>query len=399
MRRVLIVSLLFSIIYFFSPGRVEASQAVIALTHIPPLCLPVRADRFFAQDCMPLGPAGYQTRLATLGYPLHPQPFPAHAPDPSLVYLDIRYGKVSVSNAPVYGSLDQAVSHRSSGIIRHMDSPMSFVSYNDEALVDGRKYYQIEYGGWMTANEISRIGAIVPFQGLVFSRNPNRPFGWILYPVETRRHPSMSNPEFTGHQLNRYEVVQVFSTQMVDDLEWYMIGPDEWIPTKQGYERMIGRVTPNNTPPEGVTNGRWIEINLAEQSFSVYDLDNQSIPQLVFASLVATGIEPFWTRPGLFQIYQKLPTTLMRGSFEADHSDAYYLEDVPWTMYYDKARALHGAYWHNGFGAVRSHGCVNLSVGDSHWLFNWAHAGDWVYVWDPSGNTPTDPSIYGEGGA
>ena len=39
----------------------------------------------------------------------------------------------------------------------------------------------------------------------------------------------------------------------------------------------------------------------------------------------------------------------MRGSFEADHSDAYYLEDVPWTMYYDKERALHGAYWHNGF--------------------------------------------------
>ena len=41
--------------------------------------------------------------------------------------------------------------------------------------------------------------------------------------------------------------------------------------------------------------------------------------------------------------------------------DFYYLEDVPWTMYFDEARALHGAYWHNGFGYPHSHGCVNLS--------------------------------------
>ena len=116
-------------------------------------------------------------------------------------------------------------------------------------------------------------------------------------------------------------------------------------------------------------------------------------------TLIASGLEPFWTRPGLFQIYEKHETTPMRGSFEADRSDAYYLEDVPWTMYFDNARAIHGAYWHNKFGAVLSHGCVNLSVGDSHWVFDWAEAGDWVYVWDPSGKTPTDPAAYGDGGA
>jgi lipoprotein-anchoring transpeptidase ErfK/SrfK len=120
---------------------------------------------------------------------------------------------------------------------------------------------------------------------------------------------------------------------------------------------------------------------------------------MVFATLIASGIEPFWTKPGVFQIYQKYDSTPMRGSFEADRSDAYYLEDVPWTMYYDKARALHGAYWHNGFGTPRSHGCVNMSVGDARWLYDWAGEGDWVYVWDPSGETPTDPEIYGDGGA
>ena len=173
-----------------------------------------------------------------------------------------------------------------------------------------------------------------------------------------------------------------------------MIGPDEWIPEKRGWQRLIGRVIPNPNPPEGVDNGRWIEVNLKDQTVAVYDQG-----QLVFATLIASGIEPFWTKPGLFQIYQKYDATPMRGAFEADRSDAYYLEDVPWTMYYDKSYALHGTYWHNGFGTPRSRGCVNMSVGDSRWLYDWANVGDWVYVVDPSGETPTDPELYGDGGA
>ncbi|HEX9011914.1 MAG TPA: L,D-transpeptidase, partial [Anaerolineaceae bacterium] len=109
--------------------------------------------------------------------------------------------------------------------------------------------------------------------------------------------------------------------------------------------------------------------------------------------------KPFYTRPGLFHIYKRLELETMRGTFEADHSDFYYLEDVPWTMYFDEARSLHGAYWRTLYGYMASHGCVNLSPGDAHWLFNWAKEGDWVYVWDPTGQTPTDPKFYGAGGA
>ena len=89
----------------------------------------------------------------------------------------------------------------------------------------------------------------------------------------------------------------------------------------------------------------------------------------------------------------------MMGAFEADRSDFYYLEDVPYTMYYDQLRALHGAYWRTAFGFPQSHGCINLAPADARWLFEWAVEGDWVYVWDPSGETPTDPNYYGEGGA
>ena len=45
----------------------------------------------------------------------------------------------------------------------------------------------------------------------------------------------------------------------------------------------------------------------------------------------------------------------------------YYIEGVTWTIYFYRGYALHTAYWHDAFGATRSHGCVNLSPYDA-WL-------------------------------
>lgn len=377
----------------FSPIPVSAEnlESLPSYSYAEVLCLPTS---FPSQGtgCENLGPSAYLSRMAGKGLSFPLQPEPGQAPDPSLTYVDIHYGEVVHQNAPVYGSLDDAVKKKN--VVKKIDSPYSFISYTDEAVVDGKRYYMVEFGGWMTANDISRIGSPSLFQGRKFSRTPERSFGWITFPIFTKRTPGFTIDDYTNHEVYRYEEIQIYATEIMDGIEWYMIGPDEWVPEKRDYQRIVGRVIINQKPPEGVDNGRWIEVNLKDQTVAVYDQG-----ELVFATLIASGIEPFWTKPGLFQIYQKHDSTPMRGSFEADRSDAYYLEDVPWTMYYDEARALHGAYWHNGFGSPRSHGCVNMSVGDSRWLYDWANVGDWVYVWDPSGETPTDPAQYGEGGA
>lgn len=345
-------------------------------------------------DCTPRGPSQYLTEMGEKGMVFPITPLSYKKPDFALTSIEYHYGYVRTPNAPVYASVEDALKGNKKGAPRRIDSPFSYISYGEESLVDGKRFYMIDYGNWMTANDVSRLGAVPLFQGLTFTRTPDTAFGWVLGflspgPVETKRTPGYENQDYTGHILNHHDIVQVFSEQKVGEESWYLVAPDEWV-----NEKVIARVIPNTTPPEGVANDRWIEVNLYEQTISVYD--NR---QLVFATLIASGLEPFWTRPGVFQIYQKLESTLMRGSFEADRSDAYYLEDVPWTMYFDKARALHGAYWRANLGFPQSHGCVNLSVGDSHWLFNWANEGDFVYVWDPSGKTPTDPATYGEGGA
>jgi hypothetical protein len=340
-------------------------------------------------DCIPLGPSETLTRLAQMGIEYPQRPLPASKPSPDLNALPYQYYKVDASTGTAfYPSLEAAIARQ--GASRILPSGrLLYVVYAARIDTDRQgTYFLLPSGNYMPGDG-STAQVASSFQGLEFHATPRNAFGWIINPSGGPVYAQPNRTQPVLRTLARFDVVQVYSRQTIEGVEWALIGPDEWVE-----KRLLGVVTPNPSPPEGVTNGRWIDVNLAEQTLAVYD---QS--RLVFATLVTTGIEPFYTRPGLFPIYKKLETENMQGAFEADRSDFYYLENVPWTMYFDKARALHGAYWGTLFGYAASHGCVNLSVGDSKWLFLWAKEGDWVWVHDPSGQTPTDPSYYGDGGA
>jgi len=325
-------------------------------------------------DCLPLGPSVYITEMAKLGLTFPPRLLSTQKPDQSLAQLPYLYFHLEEDNVPVLSGPAGAETGQSylPGFV--------YVSYIDRVDTGHGVYYMLQSGGWILGKG-ARVSEISSYQGLEFASTPYNAFGWSFEYIPVKQAPGYNTPE-TGIYLNPFiDIFQVYATQNVDGADWNMIGSGQWVEA-----RKVAIVNPNTTPPEGVTAGRWIDVDLAEQTLAVYD--NY---ELVFATVIASGLELFWTRPGLFQIYQKKETENMRNN---DPTDFYYLDNVPWTMYFDKARALHGAYWRTRFGYPQSHGCVNLSVGDSHWLFNWAHEGDWVYVHDPTGLTPTDPALY-----
>jgi lipoprotein-anchoring transpeptidase ErfK/SrfK len=68
-------------------------------------------------------------------------------------------------------------------------------------------------------------------------------------------------------------------------------------------------------------------------------------------------------------IHDKHVASTMDGS--EDKGDSYALLDVPFVQYFHKGYALHGTYWHDEYGRVRSHGCVNLAPADAAWIFEW----------------------------
>jgi len=115
-------------------------------------------------------------------------------------------------------------------------------------------------------------------------------------------------------------------------------------------------------PPGVGAEERWVHVDLSEQVLVAYQGDKP-----VFTTLVSTGKEPGMTPIGVHRLQSKHVATSMRD--QPIEEDAYSIEDVPWTQYFHNSVALHGAFWHGGFGLVRSHGCVNLSPSDARWLF------------------------------
>jgi hypothetical protein len=127
---------------------------------------------------------------------------------------------------------------------------------------------------------------------------------------------------------------------------------------------------------------KWVSVDLYEQVAIAYEGGTP-----VFATLVASGLADWPTNEGLFHVYVRYPRTLMHGA--EGNPDFYYLQEVPWTMYFDGDIGLHGTYWHDGFGYRHSHGCVNLSITDALWLYNWASS-----EFDFTVRGDTGPAVY-----
>ena len=346
-----------------------------------PLCLPgMPVDG----TCLPYGPAQTVIEMKAAGFSYPSSDLPAALPSSELNALPVYVAKINLDEtepALVYGSAGDAAA----GVNPIGQIPagsLRYISYVTRVDIDGNPYLQLSAGGWLRASPAS----YTDFQGLVFFENPQNDFGWIIDQTESYREPTFS-AQTTGEQYYQADIIQVYNRVDAEGVTWFEIGLNEWV-----NDLKARAVTVDLEPPDGVEGDRWIAINVYTfgQTLSVYDNG-----QLKFATLIASGYEPYYTRPGLFKIYEKKPFETMQGSFAADRSDFYYLQDVPWTMYFDEARALHATYWHTLFGYTQSHGCVNLSPGDAHWLYDWAEVGDYVYVFDPSGQTPTEG--YGPG--
>lgn len=93
---------------------------------------------------------------------------------------------------------------------------------------------------------------------------------------------------------------------------------------------------------------------------------------------VSTGMRYTPTVKGSFKIRTRIEKQNMKGNYPP--YEPYFLKDVPYVMFFYQGYAIHGTYWHNKFGSRASHGCVNLSVEDAKWVFDWAQIGTRVEV-------------------
>ena len=286
----------------------------------------------------------------------------ARHPEPSLdeveSLLPFRYARVLEKPVPVYaapGDPAQATP------VRELVPMNTWVSIEEEVRVDGRLWYRIGPDAYVLASDV-QLASPSRFRGVVISPLRQPPLGFVVAEkLNVRARPGVSRDNPPIDVLPRYTVVHIMGREEAHDGLWYRIGRKRYV--HSAYVRVV---TTMPRPPEVGPDEKWIDVNLTEQTLAAYEGD-----RMVYATLISSGLPQWRTVEGLFRIWVKLRWGKMSGG-SIEEGDYYYLEDVPWTMYFHLGYGLHAAYWHDGFGYPRSHGCVNLSPYDARWLFEWA---------------------------
>ena len=237
--------------------------------------------------------------------------------------------------------------------------------------LDSLAYYRIDKG----FVPMSGVRALHPsdFAGVHLTGTAHLPVTWVVESTDRSRRV-LDAPQQRGAQ-KRSERAKARSGVLIRTVERYQqvvirasqadfvdIGDDrhgsEWLP------RAAVATAAISARPQGVTDAAlWIDIDLSQQTLVLYRGDTP-----LFATLVSTGKKNHATPIGEFTIYAKAAVTAMTS--EAGERAQYDVSAVPWAMRFTKGIYLHAAYWHDGFGNKRSHGCVNLSPRDARWLYD-----------------------------
>jgi L,D-transpeptidase-like protein len=118
---------------------------------------------------------------------------------------------------------------------------------------------------------------------------------------------------------------------------------------------------------------KWVDVSVLNGTLVAYEGLRP-----VYATLISPGrggipidgVDPLKTAStplGIFRVDGKFRTATMVSS-----SDENFLHsEVNWILNFSGPHALHGAYWHDGWGEPKSGGCVNLAPIDAKWVFDW----------------------------
>lgn len=326
------------------------------------------ADAAVETDCLPTpGLDALALRAAEVEMQRHPTPDVQQVPYREDVVWTRAYRRM-VGHVVIYDAPN-------GNPIGELDAGYNYVTIINSK--DG--FVQINYGQWVKEEHITWAD-VSEFSGVEITRQPIRPFAWMLAEARPSRYPGGPQDE-NAEKIERYTLLNIYGTEIVNGWEWYLVGPNQWV-----QQIRVAKVKPIPRP-EGVgPNDRWVAVDLYEQTAVAYEGD-----KMVFATLISSGLPRWSTREGLFRIYERYEATRMSGA--SGQPDFYFIEEVPYVMYFDGDIGLHGTYWHDRFGYRQSHGCVNLSIMDAWWLYQWTSPEEyqdaWVYVYS-SGQYRTD---------
>jgi hypothetical protein len=233
-----------------------------------------------------------------------------------------------------------------------------YVSIDRTETVEGRRFYRTIRGAYVPAGAVTEASPPA-MRGVVLGGRWALPLGFVYRGgVRSLSRDTVRGVLRMAGEVDRLTPLPLGEEIVVRQNHRFRVG-DRGRIVREDAMRIARPIERPSTVPAG---SRWVHVDLGEQTLVAYEGDRP-----VFATMVSTGREGFGTPTGTFRIQSKHVSTTMDDP--AAGAEAYSIEDVPWTMYFEGSYALHAAFWHDRFGRPRSHGCVNLAPADARWLF------------------------------
>jgi hypothetical protein len=214
---------------------------------------------------------------------------------------------------------------------------------------------------------LDRLRIVVPsaLRGIEIPADAGLPVGFVTKGQLAKFTPDERKILVPSGALSKRQSVLLTGSKMTGGMVETRDG--FWVPA-EGLHIVHAR---KEFPSFATGDRKWIDLSILGQTLVAY-LGRKP----VYATLISSGRGLMGnpetesaTPRGTFMIYAKHVSSTMDGA--DDVADSYSLLDVPFVQYFHKGFALHGTYWHDEFGRVRSHGCVNLAPNDAAWLFEW----------------------------
>ncbi len=259
--------------------------------------------------------------------------------------------------------------------------PRSTVAYSTEAKLGDKDYLLTADFTWVAKDRVTPYPEVT-FQGVELGERARLPLALFRGKdrEQFRRQPDGSFAP-TADKFKRLSFVALSAEKAESGGERYLKLKDQdlWvkeseavIPSPQAltpWGATVGAEDTTGKAPKG--RATWIEASIRGGWLVAFEGTKP-----VFVTLISAGrggepvpgkdlISTASTPVGSYPITGKFATATMEAPNEYIHSD------VPWAQNFHGPHALHGAYWHDDWGNLKSGGCINVSPIDGKRLFEW----------------------------
>jgi len=156
-------------------------------------------------------------------------------------------------------------------------------------------------------------------------------------------------------------------------------------PTPHDYVKALPGLAPGVPGNARFTMGKVIMVSLREQVLRAYDNG-----KIVLTTDVTTGRPELPTVQGVFYIYSKVTPFEFHSPWPKGSPFYYAPTKIQYWMPFFEGYGLHDAWWRSNYGpgsntpqgnVTGSHGCVNIPLWATRWIWDWAPVGTTVVVY------------------